>query len=494
MRTVLKNHIFRFNEEIRKQMSGGAIGVKAAGDIANLFMCWWDQEFLKKVNETLKELNLYLRYVDDEYIVCEIIPENEEDREQKEDERTMKKLQEIGNSIHPSIQTTVDYPSNNPNGRMPVLDTEHWLEEIEKTNGEKKMQVVHSHYSKPMASNQVINKNSAISERSKYNILVADLVRIMRNISTMCTKEERNKKIQFFINKMQNSGYNSEERVKVYRSAKKKYEEMMKKDLEGETPIYREKSWNRLERIKEKERKRRSWYKNGKNKAEAVFFVKATPGGKLAEECKKEFSKAKLQVKVVEKTGRSIKKELVKSNPFKKIGCEKGCKVCSLGIDCKAREVHYRISCENEGCTEARYEGETSRSTGERFPEHLRLIEDKREQIRQQSVFYEHAWERHAGAVPPLKFEILGKFPSDPSMRQATEAVSIRKNAPKLNNKREWTNEPRPQASTVVHRCPQASRAVQSRPEPSTAVQSRPQASTAVCSRPQPSTAIHSRQ
>ena len=33
---------------------------------------------------------------------------------------------------------------------------------------------------------------------------------------------------------------------------------------------------------------------------------------------------AKLQMKVVEKTGRSIKKELVKSNPFKKIGCEKG--------------------------------------------------------------------------------------------------------------------------------------------------------------------------
>ena len=40
----------------------------------------------------------------------------------------MKKLQEIGNSIHPSIEVTVDYPTNNPNGRMPVLDTEHWLE------------------------------------------------------------------------------------------------------------------------------------------------------------------------------------------------------------------------------------------------------------------------------------------------------------------------------------------------------------------------------
>ncbi len=156
-----------------------------------------------------------------------------------------------------------------------------------------------------------------------------------------------------------------------------------------------------------------------------------------------------MQVKVVEKTGRSVKRELVKSNPFKKIGCEKGCRICNLGIDCKAREVHYRISCEDENCEGTKYEGETSRSTGERFPEHLRLIEDKREQIRQQSVFYNHAWEWHAGAVPPLKFEILGKFPNDPSMRQATEAVSIRKNAPSLNNKREWTNEPRPRRDDV---------------------------------------------
>ena len=40
MKTVLKNHIFRFKDEIRKQTNGGAIGVKAAGDIASLFMCW----------------------------------------------------------------------------------------------------------------------------------------------------------------------------------------------------------------------------------------------------------------------------------------------------------------------------------------------------------------------------------------------------------------------------------------------------------------------
>ena len=417
MKTILKNHIFRFNDEVRKQINGGAIGVKAAGDVANLFMCWWDQEFLEKVNETLKELNLYLRYVDDEYIICEVIPENEQNKDQEKDERTMKKLQEIGNSIHPSIEVTVDYPTNNPNGRMSVLDTEHWLEKVEKENGEKKVQVLHSQYTKPMANTQVIHKNSAISEKSKHNILVADLVRIMRNISSMCKKDERKKKVQFFINKMQNSGYSSEERAKVYKSAKKKYDDMLKRDQEGETPLYREKNWNRLERLKEKEKKKISWYKSGKNEAEAVFFVRATPEGKLAEECKKEFKKAGLKIKVVEKTGKSIKRELVKSNPFKKIGCGKGCRICELGVDCKAREFYYRISCEDEACVGTEYEGETSRSAGERFPEHLRLIEDRREQVHQQSVFYKLAWERHARAVPPLKFEILGKFPNDPRMR-----------------------------------------------------------------------------
>ena len=198
METILRNHIFRFNDEIRKQVTGGAIGVKAAGDIAALFMCWWDEEFLKRVNEVLKDLNLYLRYVDDEYVICEAIPETDDAKDQAEDERTMRKLQEIGNTIHPSIQVTVDYPTNNPNGRMPVLDTEHWMEEVE-LNGCKKTQVLHSHYMKPMANVNAVHKSTALPERSKKNILVADLVRVMRNVSTMCSTTERNQKIQYFL-------------------------------------------------------------------------------------------------------------------------------------------------------------------------------------------------------------------------------------------------------------------------------------------------------
>ena len=70
MKTTLKNHIFVFNGEIRKQSKGGAIGVKAAGDIAGLFMIWWDRKFNERVREEGLQIKLYIRYVDDEPIVC----------------------------------------------------------------------------------------------------------------------------------------------------------------------------------------------------------------------------------------------------------------------------------------------------------------------------------------------------------------------------------------------------------------------------------------
>ena len=66
----------------------------------------------------------------DEQVVCKSLPENDENAGQQKDERTMKKLLETGNAIHLSIQLTIDYPSNLENGRIPVLDTEQWIEKV----------------------------------------------------------------------------------------------------------------------------------------------------------------------------------------------------------------------------------------------------------------------------------------------------------------------------------------------------------------------------
>ena len=331
---------------------------------------------------------------------------------------------------------------------MPVLDTEHWTEDVD-VNGEVKRQVMHSHYSKPMANPFVTNRKSAIASRCKESILIANLTGVMRNVSTACTDQERRDKVRHYMARMQYSGYEMEDRVKVYRAAKRRYDEMIRRDREGTEPLYRGKEWNKDERAKEKERKKRTWFKG--DGSDAVFFVDATPASTLAERCREEFRKAGLKVKVVERSGGSIKNKLVKSNPFKKLGCGRAsCAVCALGsdVDCRARGVHYKISCEGSDgngvlCQNVNYEGETSRSTGERFGGHMNVLTSKVEKTRQGSFLYKHIWESHDGAIPPLKLEILKKFPKDPALRQATEAVSIRINKPTLNGKEEWSNEPR---------------------------------------------------
>ena len=78
----------------------------AAGDIANLFMVWWDREFQDKAALNNINMRMYTRCVDDETIVCESIENNEE---REDDEITMEKLKEIANNIHPSIQGKVDF-------------------------------------------------------------------------------------------------------------------------------------------------------------------------------------------------------------------------------------------------------------------------------------------------------------------------------------------------------------------------------------------------
>ena len=131
--------------------------------------------------------------------------------------------------------------------------------------------------------------------------LTADLTRIMRNVSKQCTNEERKEKVQEFVTRMQYSGYSKEEKAGIYKKAKKRYDEMVRKDAEGVQPLYRNKLWNKKKRNKEKRSKMKSWFRN--DGSEAVFFVGATKNGELAEKCRQEYKRAGLKVKVVERTG-----------------------------------------------------------------------------------------------------------------------------------------------------------------------------------------------
>ena len=185
--------------------------------------------------------------------------------------------------------------------------------------------------------------------------------------------------------------------------------------------------------------------------SDATFFVCATPNSELAEECRGIFKKSGLKVKVIEKTGKTMKEMLVKSDPFNEIRRNKNnCEACLVGdnINCKARDVLYRMSWQKinkdgNQCQNIHYDGETSRSIGERFQEHVSKYNHAKPSVRKTSVFYDHVQKDHNGVNPPIKVEILGQFHNNPGMRRAAEAVIIRDEKPVLNGKEEFTNQPR---------------------------------------------------
>ena len=81
-----------------------------------------------------------------------------EDTGLPEDQCTLKLLQTVANTLDPEIQTTVDCTNLNEDGRLPLLDLLLfvWGQEV-----------LHSFYSKPMASSFVVKYQSTLGPRTK---------------------------------------------------------------------------------------------------------------------------------------------------------------------------------------------------------------------------------------------------------------------------------------------------------------------------------------
>ena len=177
-----------------------------AGDVANVFMIWWDT----KLNQLLKqrgiEVQLYSRYFDDIDIVAKAVKGNPREPNDRET------MREIANGIHESIKVTIDFPSKHANNRMPV-----------KCRNTTRCQILDLHFIKPIASKHAINKNFALSQETKIYILVADLVRIMRNVSPPRSNTERTEHGQHFVSRLQFSGYPQKDRITIFQNTNQNY-------------------------------------------------------------------------------------------------------------------------------------------------------------------------------------------------------------------------------------------------------------------------------
>ena len=258
LNVILKTHTYKFNGITRVQRNGGPIGMELTGDIAQIFMVWWDGCLKRKIEEIGLRMVLYERYVDDINLVMKriekgrryengILIHNEEaeieDEGTRDDERTMKTLKTIGDSIHVSIKLETDYPSKHEDRKIPILDLKLWIAETEE--GTK---ILYEHYEKEISSKAVIMARSSMPMQTKRTILTQEILRILTHCNTYISWERVCKHINNFMKKLQYSGYDKNFRYDVVNSALKAFENIKPKAAAGMRPINRPKNWNNTER------------------------------------------------------------------------------------------------------------------------------------------------------------------------------------------------------------------------------------------------------
>ena len=450
LETLMKNHIYEFKEELRKQKEGGAIGIDLTGELAKIYMTWWDKELLAKLRELEIDPILYKRYVDDIVIIIKKIMEGAEEGEEA-DEVTINKIKEIGESIHRSIKLTKEVPSEHEDKKLPVLDLKTWIEEVE-VEGERKQKVLHEFYMKDVSSRAVIHKDAALSMKDKRTILTQEGIRIIKNCHELIGEQGQAEHLTYFMKRMQAAGYDKSFRAQVLRSALAAKEKMKANERNGKRPMYRARGWKRNERRKEKQKKARDWYKTGGN--ESVLFVTATPGSELKELLQKEIAKSRFKIKVVEKAGKKLVRHLQKNNPFEKKGCgEADCFICmsDTGATCRDTGITYTIDClgipegqearadgrrrRKPACTGV-YNGETARNGYTRGGKHQEEYNKKIEG----SAMWKHCQTHHAGQRQQFEMKIKDRVRNDATKRQILEAVRIERTEQgrRMNSRSEW--------------------------------------------------------
>ena len=397
---ILQNHIYQFNNVIRKQKEGGPIGLDLTGVIAKIFMGWWDEQLLLKLQENRMVIKMYKRYVDDiNMCVSCAIPGSRvigheiqvvEDRINEDecidkDKRTLDIIQKLGETIHESIKLEYDIPSAHTDGKLPMLDLKIWIEK----NSDNEHKIIYEHYTKDVSSLLLTNARSAMAWKQKRTILTQQCLKIMLNCSPDLPWQQTAQHIEHFCHRMQSSGYDRRMKYEVVKSAINAYRLMKKDDEEGLKPMYRGRRHERTSRRKDKMSKRNNWFTDARN--ESVLFVPATPNSELAKLYRQEIRESKIRIKVVEKSGTKIKDTLQKNSVTSNDGCDDStCFVCNTegGGRCRASAVTYCIDCRSEIC-EYVYNGQTGKNGNARGGEHK---EDYRKNSRNSVITRNRNW------------------------------------------------------------------------------------------------------
>ena len=171
-----------------------------------------------------------------------------------------------------------------------------------------------------------------------------------------------------------------------------------------------------------------------------MLFIPTTPEGRLKRMYEDTIRRSGIRLKVVERTGRTLKSQLVTSNPFREPNCGRGdCLLCTTfgQGNCNAEGITYSIDCSGGECEKGRYKGETAYNAYTRGQEHQGRLAAR---DLSNSPLWRHCLEQHDGEEQTFLMSVTGTYRNDAMLRQITEAVQINNMdvGERMNDRAEW--------------------------------------------------------
>ena len=180
----------------------------------------------------------------------------------------------------------------------------------------------------------------------------------------------KNEHLSLFMVRIQASGYDHAFKIEVLKSAKRAYETMKSGESEGRL-MFRERTWNRKQRRKEKEERKKKWFNT--DKYDSVMFIAATPESELRNKMQEAINQKGGKIKFIEKSGTKIVRMLQRNDPFKTKECEnQECLICKgeKPGGCRESGISYKINCNGNNC-DYEYTGQTCHNGFTRGGKHV---------------------------------------------------------------------------------------------------------------------------
>ena len=200
----------------------------------------------------------------------------------------MKQFSRMASGITEKLNFTYDLPENNPNGRMPVLDTQIWVGREERETGIPKEilpehlntaktgklnnVILYSFYKKNMANRVPNRQESAAPDGQKFSTVSQEIIRRCKNTSRDLDPRELEETIKEYMDELIAGKFSREFRIKVLKSAMTGFLRMWELEVKGEGKINRPEKSSRQKRRWGKLCGKQQWFKQQGGKQKGPLF------------------------------------------------------------------------------------------------------------------------------------------------------------------------------------------------------------------------------